>query len=123
MTEAGPDSSALLERAAVRVSSDDAFLASMFRAWCGDRLDLEEISEKLACDRAAAVHAALSRRPRTESFRADVAAIAASAGIDEHRLAALLRESASLEVFRRGVGQEVLAAARDAPDGSKEPDS
>lgn len=122
MTDQRPETDALLERAAIRVSNDDAFLAAMFRGWCGSQLDLEAVSATLACARAATVRAALCRRPRAESFRADVAAIAASTGIDEHRLAALIRESASLAAFRRGGGQQLLAAARDAPNGSKDPE-
>jgi hypothetical protein len=107
----------------MRVADDQAFLGAAFREWCGDRLDLDAVAVTLACPRSAVVQAALCRRPRPETFRADVEAIAASAGVDEVRLAALLRESASLAAFRRGVGQQLLAAARDVPDRSKEPES
>ncbi len=122
MTHQAPDPNALLERAAARVSSDDTFVAAMFRTWCGDELDLDAVSAALGCGRAGIVRAALCRRPRAESFRADVAAVAASAGIDEYRLAALIRESASLVAFRRGSGQQLLAAARDQPDDAGEPE-
>jgi len=105
----------------MRVANDDVFLAAAFRAWCGDRLDLDAVAVTLACARSAVIQAALCKRPRPQAFRADVAAIAASAGVDEARLAALLREAASLAAFRKAGGQQLLAAARDAPDGSKEP--
>lgn len=121
MTDGAPDTSVLLERAAIRVSIDDAFVAAMFRTWCGDALDLDAVAASLACDRAAAVRAALCRSPREESFRADVAAIARASGIEEYRLAAVLRESASIGAFRRSTGNELLAAARDVPDDSEEP--
>jgi hypothetical protein len=118
-----PGSDALLERAAKRVSDNETFVASAFRAWCGAQLDLEAVATRLACTRLAAVHVALCRRPRSETFRADVAAIAAASGVDEGRLGGLLREIASLAAFRRGGGQQILAAARDAPNDSKEPKS
>jgi hypothetical protein len=113
----------MLERAAMRVANDEAFLAAAFRAWCGDQLDLDAVALTLACARSAVIQAAFCRRPRAEAFRADVAAIAASAGVDEARLASLLREVASLVALRRSGGQQLLAAARDAPDGPKEPKS
>lgn len=122
MTDEGPDALALLERAAVRISNDDAFVATMFRSWCGDEIDLGAVSSRLGCQREAAARAALCRRPRAASFRADVAAIAAATGIAELRLASLLREGASLAAFRQGTGEQLLAAARDAPDGNEEPE-
>lgn len=121
MTDQAPPASVLLERAVVRISQDDAFVGALFRRWCGDSLDLDAVAASLACDRADVVRAGLCRSPREESFRADVAAIAGAAGIEEYRLAALLRESASIGAFRRSTGTQLLAAARDVPDTPEEP--
>jgi hypothetical protein len=55
-------------------------------------------------------------------FRADVAAIAAVAALDESALAGVLREAASIEAFRASKGQQILAAARDVPDDKKDKD-
>ena len=118
-----PGTDVLLERAVMRVANNEAFLASVFRAWCGEQLDLDAVAAALECTKVAVVHAALCQRPRADAFRADVAAIASSVGVDEGRLAGLLREVSSLAAFRRGGGQQVLAAARNIPDGSKEPES
>lgn len=121
MKEQSPLPAALLERATSRVSSEDTFVAGTFRAWCGPQLDLDAVAAGLGCSREAAVRAALCRYPRSDSFQADVQAIANASGIDSQRLAAMLREGASLAAFRRGPTQRMLAAARDAPDEPEEP--
>jgi DNA topoisomerase IB len=105
----------------MRAADGDGFLASVFRAWCGGPLDLDAVAATLTCGRSAVVRAALCRSPRAESFRTDVAAIATTAAIDESALAALLRETASLEAFRKPGSQQILAAARDVPDDGEEP--
>jgi hypothetical protein len=109
---------ALLERAALRIANDDRFMASAFRDWTGGDLDFNRTAPALDCAREAAVRLALCMRPRRDSvgFRADVARLAKSTGIDEARLAAFIREADSLAVFRRSDGREMLAAARDASD-------
>jgi len=116
-----PDSATLLQRAAARVSRDDAFVAAAFRQWCGDELDLEAIARELACDRSAAVLAAFCRKPRLDRFRNDVSAIAQSCRVDSNRLSELLRQAASIAAFRAGAGHQLLAAARDTPDDPEEP--
>jgi DNA topoisomerase IB len=121
VNEIEPGGDALLERAAIRAADGEGFLASVFRVWCGGPLDLAAVAETLSCARAAVVRAALCRRPRAESFRTDVSAIATTTAIDEAALAGLLREAASLEAFRKSAGQQILAAARDAPDDGEEP--
>jgi hypothetical protein len=121
VTDNAPDEGALLQRAAARVSHDDGFVAAAFRAWCGDELAFEAVAGELGCSVSAAVHASLCRKPRLDSFGADVEAIAESSGVDAQRLGALLRQAASIAAFRSGGGRQVLAAARDTPDGAKEP--
>jgi hypothetical protein len=104
-----------IERAAMRVAYDDAFIASNFRDWCNGVLDLDAIAVVLSCTREAVVRAALCTRPRAGSFKQDTDAVAAHASIDPIRLATLLREVASVAAFRKGSNQQLLAAARDAP--------
>jgi hypothetical protein len=121
VTDNGPAEGDLLQRAATRVSGNEGFVAAAFRAWCGDELNLRAVADELGCNVAAAVHAALCRKPRLDSFRADVVAIAESSCVDAQRLGVLLRQAASIAAFRSGGGGQLLVAARDTADDTKEP--
>ncbi len=123
MNSEEPGTDILLERAVMRLANNEAFLAYAFRAWCGEQLDLDAVTATLKCAKVAVVNAALCQQPRSDTFRADVAEIANSVGIEEERLARLLREVSSLAAFRRGGRHQILAAARDPADSAKEPES
>jgi hypothetical protein len=115
MTTPVPSKEELLERAALRVAEDEAYVAFDFRTWTGGTLDWDAVSDFLHCARTAAVKVSLCRRPAPLSFKADASKIAALGGVDENLLIDLLRQAASLKAFRASGGSQLLVAARDAP--------
>lgn len=114
----------MLERAAVRVAEDPAFMASALRDWGGGQFEFEAAMDYLNCSREAVARLALCQRPRADSatFKAAIARIAGHASVDETRLLTLLREADSLAAFRKADGSQLLAAARDDRDRKKDDD-
>lgn len=71
-----------LARASARAAIRPGFLASRYSA--------DQLTAALRCDRATAERLRLCRLPRPERWEADVAALAAFAGVDAGALGELL---------------------------------
>lgn len=105
-----------LQRALERLSYDAGFVASAYRDWSGEQVDLSRIAKKLTTDLDTIIQVGLCRRPwaSSPSFASDVTKIAIYGRLCSDAFMEFLREAEALRAFRMGSsGDGLLAAARD----------
>lgn len=105
-----------LTRAARLAARSPRLIASLLPPW--ENAFGGSVADHLGADAHRVASLALCLRPKADTFAADVAEIAAACGVDENRLAALLRQAVSIEALAAAppVGDLVdgrLMAARD----------
>lgn len=106
-----------LDAFARRLRGDPFFLASAMEDYArSEGLDGDGLAGALGCERRQLGPIGLCRRPHPDSpeFGHDVQRIAARFGIDEERLAEVVRRSDALTQLRQaGAASDLAAAARD----------
>ena len=109
----------MARRAAAAAAARPAFLAWVIARFKEvERLDEVGVARWLGTDSDQLSWLRLCRRPRPESFAADVDVIVERVGADRLRLAAMIRQVDSLSALTNVPTQEsgVLTAARDRED-------
>lgn len=109
-----------LQRLARRVEDDPQFLASFLAEYARtEGLDNAALARELGCAEDTLVGVRLCRAPRSgaANFRRDVRQVAEQFGLNEARLAEIVRQGEAFRLLRQG-GVEApgfLMAARDRP--------